>query len=62
MTYRDKIMQLSVGKVVKVIDHNFTFYGHVVGFENDTNYSFDTGIVVRLNDGKVTVDLDDIYL
>lgn len=62
MTYREKLMKLSIGKVVELMEGKLTFYGHVVGFEYRLGYALDTGVIVRFNDGTYTVDLDKIYL
>lgn len=62
MTYREKLMKLSIGKVVEFNYNNTTGYGHIVGFDNCINRAENVTIVISCGDAYYDKTLDEIEL
>ena len=60
MTYEEKIMLLSVGKVVKIT--NTMVYTHVIRFEYNEDCPLNRAIVVMVGGKERLLNMDDIEL
>lgn len=65
MTYEEKIMKLSIGKVVEWHRQKYPnpiLYVHVVGFEHRSGWSLGTGVVIDNYGRRDVIPLEEIEI